>query len=382
MPAGLAAIHDSLGRSSLADVLEVAAEVLDRGPEVSHHVYSTWAADDRDGYVGPLDRLNGSPAATEIYGAGVLPRPGTRLTNPDYASTLRHLGAAGFDDFYRGDIADRIATDFGRNDGVLGRSDLEEYSAGVGAALASTYGPFEVRTTPYPSLSGRIGEALGSLEGHELGSMDPLGPDYVASVASALVNEGDAALAALIGKHTTHIICVDDDDNVVTMTHSLGAASGVVTPGLGFMFNGAMHRFDPRPGRPTSIRPGEPRPSGIAPTILTRNGVPQLVAGGAGGLGIVQGIVQVILRIVEYGHDAPTAVSSPRFSVYGRHIRLEAGYPSGTAIGLRRAGFEVTQLPDALDRHHVGRVILASRINDVEWQAAADPRGGGIAVRT
>ena len=34
------------------------------------------------------------------------------------------------------------------------------------------------------------------------------------------------------------------------MTHSLGMPSGVVTRGLGIMYNGCMGAFDPRPGLP------------------------------------------------------------------------------------------------------------------------------------
>ena len=52
-----------------------------------------------------------------------------------------------------------------------------------------------------------------------------------------------------VSKDTTHISVLDKDGNCFTMTHSLGMPSGVVTPGLGFMYNGCMGVFDPRPGR-------------------------------------------------------------------------------------------------------------------------------------
>ena len=47
------------------------------------------------------------------------------------------------------------------------------------------------------------------------------------------------------------------DGGIATMTHSLGMPSGVVTEGLGFVYNGCMGVFDPRPGRAGSIAPGK-----------------------------------------------------------------------------------------------------------------------------
>lgn len=40
---------------------------------------------------------------------------------------------------------------------------------------------------------------------------------------------------------TTHVTVVDGSGNAVALTHSLGASSGVITPGLGFMFNNSIN---------------------------------------------------------------------------------------------------------------------------------------------
>ena len=58
------------------------------------------------------------------------------------------------------------------------------------------------------------------------------------------------------------------------MTHSLGTPSGVITDGLGFMYNGCMGVFDPRPGRAGSLAPGKSRFSAMAPTIVFRGDAP------------------------------------------------------------------------------------------------------------
>src|SRR5262249_55015723 len=60
-------------------------------------------------------------------------------------------------------------------------------------------------------------------------------------------------------RDTTHVSVIDADGSCVTMTHSLGMPSGVVSDGLGFMYNGCMGVFDPRPGRAGSLAPGKAR---------------------------------------------------------------------------------------------------------------------------
>ena len=79
-----------------------------------------------------------------------------------------------------------------------------------------------------------------------------------------------------VSKDTTHISVLDRDGNCFTMTHSLGMPSGVITPGLGFMYNGCMGVFDPRPGRAGSIAPGKARFSSVVPSILFKDGKPHL----------------------------------------------------------------------------------------------------------
>ena len=60
-------------------------------------------------------------------------------------------------------------------------------------------------------------------------------------------------------KDTTHVCAIDNKGMCVSMTHSLGMPSGVITDGLGFMYNGCMAVFDPRPGRQAgSIAPASP----------------------------------------------------------------------------------------------------------------------------
>ncbi|MCK4283638.1 MAG: gamma-glutamyltransferase, partial [Candidatus Brocadiae bacterium] len=67
---------------------------------------------------------------------------------------------------------------------------------------------------------------------------------------------------------TTHVSIVDEHGNCVALTHSLGMSSGVITPGLGFMYNDSMVNFNPLPAHANSIAPRKGRTTGMTPTIV------------------------------------------------------------------------------------------------------------------
>src|SRR2546429_9779846 len=68
-----------------------------------------------------------------------------------------------------------------------------------------------------------------------------------------------AARAAHDSPTTTQVCVVDRAGNAVSLTHTLGSSSGVVTPGLGVTWNNYLNCFDPRPGRLNSLVPRKTR---------------------------------------------------------------------------------------------------------------------------
>src|SRR4051794_34773022 len=74
---------------------------------------------------------------------------------------------------------------------------------------------------------------------------------YGAELAES-IRRGERAHVARLDRserETTHVSVADDSGNAVALTHTLGSPSGAIPDGLGFMYNGSMSRFDPRPGR-------------------------------------------------------------------------------------------------------------------------------------
>jgi gamma-glutamyltranspeptidase/glutathione hydrolase len=178
---------------------------------------------------------------------------------------------------------------------------------------------------------------------------------------------------------TTHVSVVDEAGNAVGMTHTLGTSSGVVTPGLGFLYNNDMNAFDPAPGDPNSIAPGKRAVNGGGPIVLLQDGQAVLVIGSPAGARKVTAITQAILGVYEYGMSIQGAISAPRFHAEDqrRLIVLEPTYPQSTATALEKLG-------STIERDGLG-ARLSAVLRDPATGAlkgGTDPRGGAGMAET
>jgi gamma-glutamyltranspeptidase/glutathione hydrolase len=179
-------------------------------------------------------------------------------------------------------------------------------------------------------------------------------------------------------QHTTHVCVVDNDGNAVTMTHTLGQPSGVVTEGLGFMYNGAMAVFDPRPGHAGSLEPGKSRFSALSPTIVFHNEKPFLVLGAPGATYITMGNLQVMLNVIDFGMNAEQAVCAPRFAAVSDTIELSNRILHATERDLRMAGYPAKRHAQSFQFARVHAI----RIVDGQPDGGADPAAGGMVLAT
>jgi gamma-glutamyltranspeptidase/glutathione hydrolase len=162
----------------------------------------------------------------------------------------------------------------------------------------------------------------------------------------------------------------------VSLTHSIGMPAGVVTPGLGFMYNGCMGVFDPRPGRAGSLAPGKSRFTAMCPTILFDGDNPWLVIGAPGGTYITMGVLQGILNAVDFGMTAQEAVSAPRFCTTSDTIDITNRILRRTEAALKAMGYTVRR--SALTYHFAG--VHAARRTAAGWDGGADPGRDGMAL--
>ncbi len=422
VPASLAAwdeAHRQFGKLPWPEIVQPAIAWAESGWIVRPHVHFFWSEEGTMGRVGSRDRIAFTPAARALYCRpdGAPKRVGELVRNADYAAVLRRIAAGGAEVFYRGEIARLIAADMREHGGLLSAEDLRNYRPLRRAPLWGEYRDWRIATNQPPGGGIMLIEMLNMLEHFDLralghNSADFLrvvaevmkratidkdrrigDPDFVAVPVEELTGKAYAARlagdirdgaraeverfsAALPAKDTTHISVVDRDGACVSMTHSLGMPSGVVTPGLGFMYNGCMGVFDPRPGRAGSISPGKSRFSSICPSIVFRGDAPCLVIGAPGATQIAMGVLQAILNVLDFGMTMTEAVSAPRFSATSNVLDISNRIPRYVSRQLEAEGYEVVRNPQTFGFAAVHGI----RIGEFGLDGGADPGHDGVAL--
>jgi gamma-glutamyltranspeptidase/glutathione hydrolase len=152
--------------------------------------------------------------------------------------------------------------------------------------------------------------------------------------------------------------------------------SGVITPGLGFMYNGCMGVFDPRPGRAGSIAPGKARFSSVVPSILFKDGKPHLIIGAPGATQIAMGVLHVILNALDFGMTMVEAVSAPRFSATSDTIDISNRIQGRAERELKEQGYPVVRSPYGFGF----AAVHAIRIHEDGLDGGADPGHDGVVI--
>jgi gamma-glutamyltranspeptidase/glutathione hydrolase len=424
--------HRKYGRKPWAELVQPAIDLAAKGFELS---YTTAKS-----ICGSSELLERFPDSQRIFlrlngrKAGGCPEPGEKLVQLELAATLERIARDGAQDFYAGETAKRLAAAMQANGGLITLEDLKNYQAVERQPLTGAYKGYGILTAPPPSSGGvALLEMLGLLEGtgyekpgagsaastHYLAEVmrrayadraeflgDPdfvyvpvkglLNPSYVAALR-ATIDPAHATPSTVIGHgnapafesgETTHFNVIDEEGNAVSLTYTLngGYGNGVTVPGLGFLLNNEMDDFAAKPGTPNlfgliqgeanAIAPHKRPLSSMTPTIVTRGGKLYMVVGAPGGARIINGVLQVILNVLDWRMDVQQAVDQPRLHHQWKpdRICLERGFSPDTIELLRRMGHEVE--PDAGAVASVEALLV-----DGGWiQAAQNGRSNGKAA--
>lgn len=411
--------HRDLGKLPWAELFGPAIGYAENGWSVRPHVAAWWSDEGAMGRVSNAKRISFVPSARELYcrADGSPKRVGDRVVNRDYGNVLRTIAKDGPDAFFRGEIADAIDADMRANGGLLRRTDLETYRVTRSQPLSATYRNAQVTSNPAPGGGIMLLEMLGALEHFDLRSIGHNSVEYIRIVAEAMkaatrdkdafigdpafvdvptdrliskqhcsaiaagIARGDKVSVArfnagLPSKDTTQVTICDAEGNCISMTHSLGMPSGVITSGLGFMYNGCMGVFDPRPGRAGSLAPGKARFSSLCPSIVFRDDRPVLIIGAPGATQIAMGVLQVSLNVLDFDMSMLEAVSAPRFSATSDIIDLSNRIPRATERELNTLGYQTVRSPLS----HTFGWVHGIRITPDELQGGADPATDGMAL--
>src|SRR5262249_41880161 len=151
---------------------------------------------------------------------------------------------------------------------------------------------------------------------------------------------------------TTHLTVVDRDRNMVALTQTLLAWSGVALPSTGIIMNNGMNWFDPVPGRANSIGPGKKDLSNIAPFLLFRDRRPYMGVRSPSVRKIMNTNTQVILGVVDHGLGMQAAVELPKVDASGPSTLVDNRITGATIGALREMGHTLTPVQESLYYRH------------------------------
>ena len=368
-------------------------------------------------------------------------RPGEIVRLPALAATLRTLAADGFDAYYEGDLADRIARALTAAGGAHTAVDLRDHRSTWVQPISTTYRGVRVTTHP-PNSSGLLAleilNILGQFEppsGARFGGRgwsDPAwlhlqleaaklafadrdatltDPEFTTVPVDRLLSlEHAADLAARIDSRradpapppartlvggTIWLGAVDAAGNAVSLIQSnaAGFGSGVVDPLTGIHFQNRGASFSLDPSHPNVLAPGKRTAHTLMPGMLFREGDrrPWVVAGSMGGDIQPQIHVQLVSALVDGGADIATAVAAPRVTVEPDgwlappvHVVADGGLGRGVEAGLRALGHLLTHTgyDGGLGHEHAIELVDGGPAAGGSLAATTDPRSAGLpAVR-
>jgi len=347
----------------------------------------------------------------ELYAPeGRILREGETFRFPELAVALERYAAEGPDPFYRGEIADAIATWVTERGGTLGAEDLAAYEPVARQPVAARFRGRDVLTNPPPSSGGilislclelleRLGsagveEVVGAIgeanrsrdENFHAGLYDPgyperfLEPERLDALAEELRRGGgelgEAERTPGGSGSTTHITVIDADGRCASVTCSNGTGSGMLVPGTGVHVNNMLGEEDLNPLGFHALPPGRRMTSMMAPTLVLREGELEAALGSGGSNRIRSAILQVILRLVADGMPAPEAVDAGRIHFEDGVVQAEPGVDPDALARLERRGVPVARWRRR-NLFFGGAHIVARDPEAGELSGGGDPRRGG-----
>ena len=403
------------GQMTLSDALQPAIDYADQGYPVSEVIAGSWAES-----AGALMRR---PSGAELLPGGRPPKPGEVVRLPQLADSLRTVAEGGAAAFYRGPLAERVATFVQENGGWLSRDDMAGHTASRVEPLSTEYRGVTCWECP-PNAQGL--SALMALNLAEQFDLSGMGfqslntyhhliecmrlamadggryiadPEAVAVPADSLLAKTyvrgrskflrpDEAIehvshgSLLDNPDTVYVSAVDGQGKACSLINSIymGFGSGLVVPGTGIALHNRGASFSLDADHP-NVLDAKKRPfHTIIPGMATRNGELWLSYGVMGALQQAQGHLQVLVGMIDFGLSPQAALDASRFRTSPNDgTFLEDLVPSDTVEGLADRGHRVTVAPPHPTFFGSGQIV--ERIPDTGvLRAGSDPRADGFAL--
>ena len=362
--AGLYKAHELYGSLPMETLLQPTIDLLTEGVPMTQDLYHA---------INIGKYISDDPESHKIYKKNL--EPNVPLFIEDLKQTFIKLQKFGQDVFYRGEIADLIEKEMLKNDGLIRKSDLENYKVNITQPIKTTYRDKQIFAMGAPSGGGVvILTALNVLENFQLSGLAPNSARTYHLLSEAL-KYGHQNRSKLVGdpgycdvpydmllskklakekakkisltsatnpktinkngdrinstyeesKDTTHYSVMDKDGNGVSVTYTLGYSfgSGVTIPGTGMLTNNQMNNFAHsyglidsyfRSSSPANkLEPSKRPMSTMTPVmVFDSEGSLELITGSPGGSQIPGVVFQVLVNYIDFDLDIGEASMLPR----------------------------------------------------------------------
>jgi gamma-glutamyltranspeptidase len=354
---------------------------------------------------------------------GKAPQAGDVLKQPAMAATLEHLGHAGLEDFYCGDVGREIAADLERIGSPIMRADVGACRAQLAEPLSVKLREATLYNTPPPTqglasllilaLFDRLGVKAGESFDHVHGLVEATkralrlrdraiaDPDRLPHSVDRYLEPGflEAELRHIDLRKaapwpdaprradTVWMGAADASGMCVSYIQSLywEFGSGVVLPRTGVLMQNRGASFSLAAESINALEPGRRPLHTLNPAIAELSDGRLMAYGAMGGDGQPQTQAALFTRHVYFRQPLDRAIDAPRW-LLGRtwgathtKLRVESRFDASLVERLEAAGHEIEVLPEPYSARmgHAGAVVLHPA---GAMEAAHDPRGDGGAA--
>ncbi len=347
-------------------------------------------------YMNGSQRLARYPGFKETYMPnGKMPVKGEVFKNPRLAKTYALLAEKGRDEFYKGDIARKIASYMKENGGFLSYEDLASHHAEWVEPLSTNYRGYDVWELPPNGQGTAALQMLNILEGYDIANMGFGSPEYMhlfieakklafedrakfytdmdfydvpikmllskdyAASKRSLIRENRAGRSYPAGEiekgNTIYLTVADSKGNMVSLIQSnyRGMGSGMTPADLGFVLQDRGELFSLNAEHANCFAPGKRPFHTIIPAFITKDGQPWISFGLMGGAMQPQGHAQIVVNLIDFGMNLQEAGDAPRIRHSGSSqptgeimldggvVNLESGFSYETIQALVRKGHKI-----------------------------------------
>jgi gamma-glutamyltranspeptidase/glutathione hydrolase len=427
--AGWYDLHSKFGKKKMAEVLEPAIALAEKGFPVSPVIAGYWAKTEQS-FLPWKDSQ-----ATFLIDAKRAPKAGDIFRNPRLADSYRRIAQFGPDHFYRGPIAQAIVEFSESHGGYFSLEDFANHTNEWVEPVSTNYRGYDVWQIPPNGQGLAVLQMLNVLERYDLPSMgwgsadythllieakklayadrarfyadtafesvpiEPLRSKSYAEIQNRRIDPQRALVDVphgdpkLVQGDTVYLCVVDADRNCCSLIQSNfhGFGSQVVPGEVGFALQNRGNLFSLSEDHPNRLEPKKRPFHTIIPSLVTRDGKPVFVFGVMGGDMQPQGQVQVLVNWIDFGmniqmagdaarvrHEGSASPTGIPADADGGVVHYESGLPQETLEALARRGHRLQASRSSFGGY---QGIL------IDWQrgilhGATESRNDGLALGT